>query len=181
MYYCGKKAIQSNLIWYLKFHTGGPTIFQPDAAIISDDCCTWLKGYRFAGMRLIGGMRYQVKLFCIVFFPEFSQKQVGVFKCPDKRCECCANLLLGNSYTFKNVNKTFNLKAHFSCDSSNLLYIVICFTCGEEYTGETGVGETKFRDRVRVYRQHIRQPEYQKLQRKMVSEATDEDNMPKLR
>ena len=24
---------------------------------------------------------------------EFSQKQVGVFKCPDKRCECCVSLL----------------------------------------------------------------------------------------
>ena len=93
---------------------------------------------------------------------EFSQKQVGVFKCP-KRCECCASLLLGNSYTFKNVDKAFNLKAHFSCDSSNLLCIVICSTCGEEYTSETGIGKTKLRDRVRVYRQHIRQPEHQNL------------------
>ena len=49
------------------------------------------------------------------------------------------------------------------CDSSNLLYIVICSTCGEEYTCETGVGKIKLRDRVRVYRQNIRQPEYQKL------------------
>ena len=80
-----------------------------------------------------------------------------------KRCVCCASLLLGNSYTFKNVDKTFNLKAYFSCDSYNLLYIIICPTCGEEYTGETGIGKTKLRDRVRVYRQHIRQPEYQKL------------------
>ena len=94
---------------------------------------------------------------------QFSQKQVGFYKCPDKRCECCTSLLLGNSYTFKNVDKTFNLKAHFSCDSSNLLYIVTCPTFGEEYTGETGVGKTKLRDRVRVYQQHIRQPEYQKL------------------
>ena len=94
---------------------------------------------------------------------EFSQKQVGVFKCPDKRCECRASLLLGNSYTFKNVDETFNLKAHLSCDSSNLFYIVTCPTCGGEYTGETGVGKTRPRDRVRVYRQHIRQPEYQKL------------------
>ena len=67
------------------------------------------------------------------------------------------------SYTFKNVDKTFNLKAHFSCVSSNLLYIVICPTCGEEYTGETVVDKTKLRDCVRVYLQHIRQPEYQKL------------------
>ena len=84
----------------------------------------------------------------ILIKAEFSQKQVGVSKCPDKSCECCASLLLGNSYMFKNVDKTFNLKAHFSCDSSNLLYIVICPTCGEEYTSETGVGKTKLRDHV---------------------------------
>ena len=55
------------------------------------------------------------------------------------------------------------MKAHFSCDSSNLFNIIICPTCGEEYTGETGVGKTKLRDRARVYQQHIRQPQYQKL------------------
>ena len=81
----------------------------------------------------------------------------------NKRCQCCASLLLGNSYTFKNVDKAFNLKARIFCDSSSLLYIIICPTGGEEYTGETGLGKTKLRDCVRVYRQHIRQPEYQIL------------------
>ena len=85
-------------------------------------------------------------------------------KCPDKRCECCASLFLGNSYTFKNVDKTFSSKAHFSCDSSNLLCIIICPTCGEEYNVETGVDKTKLRNRVRVYRHNIRKPEYQKLE-----------------
>ena len=55
------------------------------------------------------------------------------------------------------------MKAHFSCDSSNLLYNTICPTCGETYAGETIIGKAKLRDRVRVYRQHIRQPEHQKL------------------
>ena len=32
---------------------------------------------------------------------EFSQQQVGDFKCPDKSSECCASLFLGNSYIFK--------------------------------------------------------------------------------
>ena len=92
---------------------------------------------------------------------EFSEKQFGVYKCPDKRCECWASLHLGNSYTFKNVDKTFNLKTCFSCDSSNLLYIIIFPTCDEEYTVETGIGKIKLRDRVRFYRQHIRKLEYQ--------------------
>ena len=32
-----------------------------------------------------------------------------------------------------------------------------------KYIGETGEGKTKLRDRVRVYCQHIRQPQYQQL------------------
>ena len=55
------------------------------------------------------------------------------------------------------------MKAHFSYDSSNLLYIIICPTCGEKYTGEIGVGKTEPRDQVLVNRQHKRQPEYLKL------------------
>ena len=101
----------------------------------------------FENLRIIKSKRQAPNLKKILTKAEFSQKQVVVFKCPDKICECCASLLLGNSYTFKNVYKTFILKAHFSCDSSNLLYVVICPTCREEYTGETGVGRTKLRDR----------------------------------
>ena len=51
--------------------------------------------------------------YCVIIV-EFSLKKVGVYKCPDKRSECCASLLLGKSHKFKNVNKTFNLKTYFS-------------------------------------------------------------------
>ena len=56
-----------------------------------------------------------------------------------------------------------NLINRFTCHSFNLIYVVICDTCKEEYIGETWEGKTKVRDRVRVYRQHIRQPQYQQL------------------
>ena len=114
-------------------------------------------------LRVIKSKRQAPNLERILTKAEFSQKQVGVYKCPGKRCECCASLLLANSYSFKNVDKIFNLKTYFSCDSYNRLYIIICPTCDEEYTGETGIGKTKLRDRTRVYGQYIRQPEYQKL------------------
>ena len=129
----------------------------------SVECLKRSKVDGFENLRVIKSIRQVPNLKKILTKAEFSKKQVGVFKCPDKRCKCCASLLLGKSYTFINIDKTFNLKAHFSCDGSNLLYVVICPTCGEEYTGETGVGKTKLKDRVRVYRQHIRQPGYQKL------------------
>ena len=105
----------------------------------------------FENLRVIKSKRQAPNLRKVLTKAKFSQKYVGIYKCPDRRCKCCASLLLGNSYTFKNVDKTFNLKAYFSSASSNLLYVIICPTCGEEYTGETGIGKTKLRDRARVY------------------------------
>ena len=55
------------------------------------------------------------------------------------------------------------MKNRFTCDSFNLIYVVICYKCKEEYIGETGEGKTKLKDRDRVYCQHILQPEYQQL------------------
>ena len=46
-----------------------------------------------------------------------------------------------------------------TCERSDLVYVFICSTCNEEYIEETGEGKT----RVRVYRQHKRQPQYQQL------------------
>ena len=150
----------NSLSFITTYNPNNPNVYEMVGKSV--ECLERNKVDDFENLRVRKSKRQAPNLKEILTKPEFSQKQVGVFKCPDKRCECCASLLLGNSYTFKNDDKTFNLKAHFSCDSSNLLYIVICPTCGEKYTGETGVGKTKLRDCVRVYRQHIRQPGYQK-------------------
>ena len=66
------------------------------------------------------------------------------------------------SYTFKNVGKQLFLKGKMACDRRNLIYVVICPTCKEEYIGETGISDSKLRDRVRICRQHIQRPEHEK-------------------
>ena len=109
------------------------------------ECLNQNKVDCFGNLRVIKSKQQAPNLKEILTKAEFSQKQVGVFKFPDQRCE------FGNSYTFKSVDKTFNLKTHFSCDNFNLLYIIICLTCGETYTDQTAVGKTKLRDYVRVY------------------------------
>ena len=48
-------------------------------------------------------------------------------------------------------------------NSFDVIHVLICSGCLEEYIGETGVGKTRLRDTVRVYRQYIKQPEHQKL------------------
>ena len=97
----------------------------------SAECLKRNKVHGFENLKVIKSKREAPNLKRILTKAEFSQKQVGVYKCPDKRCECCASLLLGNSNAFKNIDKTFNLKSYFSCDSYNLLYIIICDTYGE--------------------------------------------------
>ena len=67
----------------------------------SVECLKWNKVDSFENVRIMKSKRQAPNLKRILTKVEFSQKQVGVYKCPDKRCECCASLLLGNSYTFK--------------------------------------------------------------------------------
>ena len=43
---------------------------------------------------------------------------------------------------------------NYTCDSFNLIYVVICDKCKVEYIGETGVGKTKLRNRVQPQYQH---------------------------
>ena len=71
----------------------------------------------------------------------------GTFNCSDIRCECCNNLFINDHYTFKNVQITLKLKNRFTCNSFNLMYIVIFDKCKEEWIREIGEGKTKLRDR----------------------------------
>ena len=91
----------------------------------SVECLKRNKVDGFENLKVIKCKRQAPNLKKILTKAKFSQKQAGVYKCPGKRCECCASLLLRNSYTFKNVDKIFNLKAYFSFDS--LIFFIISF------------------------------------------------------
>ena len=55
------------------------------------------------------------------------------------------------------------MKRPFICDGFNLICVVICDICKEEYIGETGEGKTKLRERAKMYCQHIWQPHCQQF------------------
>ena len=57
---------------------------------------------------------------------EFTSKQLIVSQCGEKRCKCCKHLLLSDHYVFKEVDYKFTLKTPLTCDSANLIYVVIC-------------------------------------------------------
>ena len=51
-------------------------------------------------------------------------------------------------------------KNSFNFESSNLIYVVICQGSKEEHIGETG---RLMKERINIYRKHIRQPQYQQM------------------
>ena len=117
----------------------------------------------FHNIKLIQSKRQSPNLKKLLIKAEFGEILSGTFNCSDERCECCNYLLINDHYTFENVQITYKLKNPFTCDNFNLIHAAICGTYKEVYIGETGEGKSKLRDRVRVYREHIRQLQYQKL------------------
>lgn len=57
---------------------------------------------------------------------EFTEKTFGLFNCNNKSCETCNYLLFGEHSSLKNAKMIFCLKERFACNSSNLIYLVVC-------------------------------------------------------
>ena len=89
----------------------------------------------------------------------FSNSISGVRNC-GKSFVCCQYIKEGIEHTFKTVDKKLEIRLPFNCESKNLIYVVICSGCKEEYIGQT---ETMLKERLNTYRQHIRQPELQQI------------------
>ena len=80
--------------------------------------------------------------------PKFeSQRKYREMKNSGKNCVSCPYLLKTSLYQYKRVNITFLLKNFLNCESSNLIYVVICQGCKEESTGEMENGSSKTENR----------------------------------
>ena len=74
------------------------------------------------------------RLFCKSKFE--SQHKNHKAKNRGKNCVSYSYLLKASLYQFEPVNKTFSLKNSFNCESSNLIYVVICQGCKGEHIGK---------------------------------------------
>ena len=88
-----------------------------------------------------------------------STENITVTNC-NNNCVCCPYIKHGTEFNFKNGKRPFHVRSFFNCDSSNILYVITCPGCNKEYIGQTG---RSLRERVVLYRQHIRSPEYQQM------------------
>ena len=85
-----------------------------------------------------------------------NKEKFGVKKC-GKSCVCCAYIAEIKEYKFRNQYSPFFINNEFNCNSSNLIYTIICPGCNEEYIGQTS---RTLKERLCLYRQHIHHPEY---------------------
>ena len=75
-----------------------------------------------------------------------------VKKCGRANCGICSYLIEGPEFTFKD-GQTFKVKENLTCNSENLIYVITCCGCLENYIGQTGMS---LRKRMTLHRQQIR-------------------------
>jgi hypothetical protein len=93
---------------------------------------------------------------------KFSNKttQGGSFKCGDTRCGNCPYMNESQNIFIKSTGRTFRIIEKMSCKSSNVLYIITCNGCQEQYVGMTNNVLAK---RFTIHRQQIRTPAYRQI------------------
>ena len=80
----------------------------------------------------------------------------NVMKCNDSRCGICKTIIEGTNFTFIESGKTITVNHNMSCSSGNVIYVLQCNGCNQNYIGETG---DTLRHRSTVHRQHINHPD----------------------
>lgn len=68
----------------------------------------------------------------------------GMFRCGNKRCKVCQNVIEGSKFKSFVEDRIFHINHHFDCNSEGVIYLVDCRKCGKQYVGCT---ITSFRTR----------------------------------
>ena len=77
----------------------------------------------------------------------------GSGPCGKARCGVCQHVTPRNTIKSTNSNFTYKIYGSLNCDSSNVIYLLECGTCDEQYVGQT---ETPFRLRFNNHRAHMK-------------------------
>ena len=75
----------------------------------------------------------------------------------EPRCGLCKYIREGSSVKFK--NKSFKVNKNMSCKAKNVIYVIQCRGCDEQYIGETN----NLRNRTALHNQHIRHEALRKI------------------
>ena len=116
----------------------------------------------FAKHKLVDCKRQLSNLKSLYFLQTFQQIKptFETIKC-GKSCFCCDYIIEGELFKFQNWYQPFISKSIFNCETPNFIYVIICSSWKDEYIGQSG---QQHKERLSIYRDHIRQPEYEKTE-----------------
>lgn len=83
-----------------------------------------------------------------------SQPQItGCMPCNKPRCKICPQMTTTKRVASTASDYYVNIKGNFNCDSANVVYLLECTNCKQQYIGET---QTSFRLRFNNHRSHAK-------------------------
>ena len=85
-------------------------------------------------------------------FPISTQREASrIFKC-GKRCDVCSNyLVIDDNFVGTATGKKYKIRGQLSCNSINIIYLITCSACNDQYVGSA----VKFKERFRVHKSDI--------------------------
>ena len=67
----------------------------------------------------------------------YAPAHFGTIRCKRGRCYTCPYVVQIRSVSF--AKATFSIDETFTCESRNVVYVIICKRCEKKYIGETGL------------------------------------------
>jgi hypothetical protein len=100
------------------------------------------------------------KLLTKAKFTNDTKQDGGSFKCNDKRCSNCKYINVTQKITITSTGRDFYIRERLNCKSSNVLYIITCNGCNQQYVGMT---TQTLAHRFTIHRQQINHPKYRQI------------------
>ena len=91
---------------------------------------------------------------------EDSESTPQISKCNRPRCKICPIIIQGEKIHFSATDEDFIVKSNLTCESRNVVYVLNCSNCNDQYIGST----KNFANRVTLHRSQIRNECYRNLE-----------------
>ena len=89
-------------------------------------------------------------------YPRTVRKSASrVSKCNESRCDICKNyMVFKNEFFCTATGKTYNIRGDLTCKSDNVVYLISCKKCKQQYV--SSAFESNFKPRFRVHNSDIK-------------------------
>ena len=97
---------------------------------------TALRVKRNYGRRFLRQLKSSTVDLLIACRSDYSPAGVGI-TCQKRRCECCLYVKTQSEFGNARTGKEFTITGKLDCNSKNIIYLLECKKCDEQYVGET--------------------------------------------